>query len=351
MIGITTDRRRLRVVKAAIAFMALLPIGRGADAAVTRLEEIVVPVSDLGRTEQFFHRGLGFISVAHGIFAGKDFAHLVSIGGAQAKFVRMRLGSDEVVFVKYAHLGKPYPADSKSPDLWFQHFAVIVSDMDKAYAKLRRVGFKPISEGGPVTLPPQNGSVEALKFRDPDGHPLELLYFPADQGRAVWHQPAGGRIFLGIDHSAIGISNTEQSTSFYRDLLGMTITYQSLNRGPTQAHLDGTAGAVVRVTGLRPLSTGGPGIEFLDYQAPLTGRPAAADAQSNDLIHLELTLGVDDLNALVARLHAANVALVSPDIVQFSNGRRVAMVRDPDGHALILEQENGQQPSAGQSGP
>jgi hypothetical protein len=37
---------------------------------------------------------------------------------------------------------------------------------------------------------PRNGSVQAFKFRDRDGHPLELLYFPPGQGRPIWHQQA-----------------------------------------------------------------------------------------------------------------------------------------------------------------
>src|SRR5262249_23827975 len=89
------------------------------------------------------------------------------------------------------------------------------------------------SIGGPQTLPPQNGSVRAFKFRDPDGHPLELLYFPPGQGRSIWHQHANDRIFLGIDHSAIGISDTSVSSAFYADLPGMTRTYATTNRGPT----------------------------------------------------------------------------------------------------------------------
>ena len=51
-------------------------------------------------------------------------------------------------------------------------------------------GWRPISEGGPQLLPPSNGAVRAFKFRDPDGHPLELIWFPPGQGRAVWHAGA-----------------------------------------------------------------------------------------------------------------------------------------------------------------
>ena len=91
--------------------------------------------------------------------------------------------------------GPPYPAGSRSPDLWFQHFAIVVSDMDAAYARLRAAGVPPISFGGPETLPEQNGGVRAFKFREPDGHPLELLWFPPGQGRA--NLAAAGRLVFG----------------------------------------------------------------------------------------------------------------------------------------------------------
>jgi catechol 2,3-dioxygenase-like lactoylglutathione lyase family enzyme len=308
----------------------------GAEGAVVRLGPIVVTVSNLGRTRSFFEC-LDFRSVAEGQMSGDAFAHLTGLAHAQARYVTMQLGEDQVMFVQYDHAGRYYPADSLSPDLWFQHFAIIVSDMSQAYARLQHTAFRAISTGGPVTLPPQNGGVAAFKFRDPDGHPLELLHFPAGQGRGVWHQSEDGRVFLGIDHSALGVSDTERSTAFYRDLLGMAVAYHTTNRGSTQERLDGTFNAVVEITGLRPSSTNGPGIELLDYRTPPTGRAAPKTTASNDLQHVELSLTVDDLTGLVDRLRGARTPFVSPDIVDFADGHRAALIRDPDGHALLLQ--------------
>jgi len=175
-------------------------------------------------------------------------------------------------------------------------------------------------------------------FCDPDGHPLELLYFPPGQGRPIWHQQARDDTFLGIDHSAIGISDTSVSLAFYADILGMTQEYATTNRGPAQEALDGTFNAVVRITGLRPIAPDGPGIELLDYRTPPTGRPAPADTASNDLVHIHLSLRVDALEQEVQSLDGHRARFVSPGIVTLKDGRRAAMVRDPDGHALLLEQ-------------
>ena len=120
----------------------------------------------------------------------------------------------------------------------------------------------PISTEGPETLPASSGGVRAFKFRDPDGHPLELLWLPPGRGRPEWHERAraapSDEPFLGIDHSALAVSSTRRSLAFYRSL-GLHIADRSVNGGPAQSRLDGVAAARVRVTGLRPASNRRPG--------------------------------------------------------------------------------------------
>ena len=78
------------------------------------------------------------------------------------------------------------PADSRGNDRWFQHVAIIVSDMGRAYARLRDHGVTHASTG-PQRLPDWNvgaAGIEAFYFRDPDGHFLEVLQFPPGKGDA-----------------------------------------------------------------------------------------------------------------------------------------------------------------------
>src|SRR5438094_518151 len=78
---------------------------------------------------------------------------------------------------------------------------------------------------GPQLLPrtiPGAAGIRAFYFRDPDGHPLEVLQFPRDKGDPKWHAPSD-RLFLGIDHTAIVVSDTRTSLAFYRDLLGFRV--------------------------------------------------------------------------------------------------------------------------------
>ncbi|MGH7410521.1 MAG: VOC family protein, partial [Candidatus Methylomirabilis sp.] len=74
---------------------------------------------------------------------------------------------------------------------WFQHIAIIVADMDRAYRVLRQDKVQHASSG-PQRLPDWNknaAGIRAFYFKDPDGHALEILQFPPDKGDPKWHRP------------------------------------------------------------------------------------------------------------------------------------------------------------------
>jgi catechol 2,3-dioxygenase-like lactoylglutathione lyase family enzyme len=238
---------------------------------------VITTVADMDRSVEFYSRVLTFEKMSDTEVAGDDLEHLFGVFGSRARIVRMRLGGESIELVQFlAPRGRPIPADSRSNDLWFQHFAVIVSDMDRAYAILRENKVEHASSG-PQRLPDWNksaGGIEAFYFKDPDGHPLEILYFPPGKGDAKW-QAKTDRVFLGIDHTAIAVSNTEASLKFYRDLLGLRVAGESENYGTEQEHLNNVFGARLRITALRAPS--GPGIELLEYLSPRDGRPYPSD--------------------------------------------------------------------------
>src|SRR6185369_8180464 len=222
-------------------------------------------------------------------------------------------------------------------DRWFQHIAIIVSDMDRAYTVLRnnKVEF---ASTGPQRLPDWNANaagIRAFYFKDPDGHPLEILWFPQGKGLAKWHQSAS-RLFLGIDHTAIVVSDTDAALKFYRDTLGLKVFGMSDNYGSEQAHLNLVQGAHLRITSLR--APEGPGIEFLEYLMPNDGRPAPADLRTNDVVHRHTTVVADDNQNAAIVLRQAKAGFISPGVISFAN-RSVGfqhgfLVRDPDGHAI-----------------
>ena len=98
-------------------------------------------------------------------------------GGAERTV--LRVGSASVEVVEFDSPGRGYPLELSPYDTRFQHFAMVVNDMQLALERLRAIhGWTAISTGGPQTLPEGAGAVTAFKFRDPDGHPLEFLEFP-----------------------------------------------------------------------------------------------------------------------------------------------------------------------------
>ncbi len=280
--------------------------GLAPDMLAERIHRFSRIVSDRDHAEAFYREALGFRTVSRG---PSDPAVLAALGLGLASECVLQLGADIVALVKPASPGRPYPPQSRNNDLWFQHLAIVVDDMGAAYAHLAAfAGWRPISKGGPQLLPPATGSVRAFKFRDPDGHPLELIWFPPGQGRNVWHRGGRRTPFLGIDHSALAVSATPRSRTFYRRL-GFHVSDSSRNHGPAQARLDGLPRAFLRVSGLRPASDDGPGLELLGYHPP--GRGAVVRVA--DLATDWVTIGVSG-----------------------GGSTRPIALRDPDGHRLVL---------------
>lgn len=312
---------------------------------VQRVRTIGITVSDVDRSKDFYTQALGFQLVSDITVQGQEYSKLEGVP-ANIRIVTLQLGDEHIELMQYLNIkGKPIPADSQSNDLWFQHLAIVVNDLDRAYAHLQSFFIDPISTA-PQTIPlsnPASAGVRAFKFKDPDRHPLELIWFPPDKGQAKWHQSVnhdGDCLFLGIDHSAIAVADTEQSLRFYRDLLGMQIDGGSLNQGETQAHLDGLPEAKVRVTALRP-AQGGLGIELLDYIVPANGRPIPSDWKSCDLAHMQVELVVNDIEQAMEMLQQNGVQFVSSRLVDADNSacyRQGCLVKDPSGHAMLLSE-------------
>ncbi|WP_292858467.1 VOC family protein [Nostoc sp. LPT] len=142
-------------------------------------------VINCDRSVDFYRQALAFELVSNIIVEGQDYSDLEGVTGAKIRIVTLRLG-DELTLMEYLNIErKSNPSDSQSNDLWFQHLAIVMSDMDRAYAQVRSFPIEPISVA-PQTIPPDNeasGGVRAFKFKDPDGHDLELICFPPDKGK------------------------------------------------------------------------------------------------------------------------------------------------------------------------
>jgi catechol 2,3-dioxygenase-like lactoylglutathione lyase family enzyme len=304
------------------------------------VDSIGITVSDLDRSVDFYSKVLTFEKISEFEADGDAYEHLYGVFGLRSRTARLRLGDEFIELTEYlAPQGRPIPIDSRSNDHWFQHIAIIVSDMDKAYRRLRDFKVRHASSG-PQRLPdwnPNAGGIRAFYFKDPDGHPLEVLAFPPDKGNAKWHQ-SSEKLFLGIDHTAIVISDTEASRKYYRDVLGLQIAGASENYGPEQERLNNVFGARLRITSLRAAS--GPGIEFLEYLAPAGGRPFPADARPNDLVDTHTQFWSSSADQAADSLRKFRSAFISTGVVTLPDSkagfRKSILARDPDGHAIQI---------------
>jgi catechol 2,3-dioxygenase-like lactoylglutathione lyase family enzyme len=324
-----------------VALLALCSVSIPAQSPKVVVESVGMTVSDIDRAVAFYS-ALTFRKVSDVEVLGEQYEHLEGVFGARMRIVRMQLGNEYLDLTEYlAPRGRPIPTDSRSNDLWFQHIAIVVRDMDQAFEKLRALKVQFVSTG-PQTLPPSikaAAGIKAFYFRDPDQHNLEIIYFPPGKGDPRWQQKTD-KLVLGIDHTALGISNTDASLKFYRDLLGLRKAGESENFGNEQEHLNQVFGAYLRITGMRAAS--GPGIEFLEYLTPRDGRARPADVHANDIVHWQTMIATDDVDLMAKKLRDAHVRFVSPGVVAmpkdkagFSKG---ALVSDPDGHSVLLIQ-------------
>lgn len=295
--------------------------------------DVSIVVSDLEASRRFYADVLSFSFESEHEESGEAMERRVGVFAARARSAVMSLGAERIRLVQYlAPEGAPIPRDSRSNDLWFQHIAIVVSDMDQAYARLREHHVRHASSG-PQTLPawnPNAGGIRAFYFKDPDGHVLEIIQFPQDKGDPRWRTNATQALFLGIDHTAIVVDDTDRSLEFYRDTLGLRVVGASENHGIEQERLNSVFGARLRITTLR--AEHGPGVELLEYLAPEGGRDYPADASPNDLIAWTTTLMMPGTAEWESKLRTANVTIISSGVAGDA-----LLLRDPDGHLVAIE--------------
>ena len=339
------------VVAGALALLLLsLPLGRAQDrsGAVQRVKTIGFTVGDIERASNFFVNVLQFEKLADFRVVGSEYDALVGVFNSNMRIVQLKLGQQTIELTQYVSppTGRFIPVWSNSNDAWFQHMAIVVGDMDAAYKILEENNVRQISSH-PITIPASNAGaagIKAIKFHDPERHPLELIYFPAGKGDPTWQKPSN-RLFRGLDHTAMTVPSTEKGVTFYRDLLGFRVGVTTLNSGMTQDVLDGLLNDTCLVTAMMPPAAP-PHVEFLEYKSPPGGRVMPAETKANDLWHWQPTLVSPNLQVLASRLRQAGTQFISSGVVTIPPGaqaklgfKKALMIRDPNGHALRLVEE------------
>ena len=301
------------------------------------IDRVTLIVSDIDRVEDDYVRTFG-CSVERRDDVEPSLIRVLRIPHTRGRRSSLRLGRERIELLEFADsAGRPYPPDSTSTDLWFQHMAIVVNDMTHAHQRVmanRR--FRPISRNGPTRLPDDSGGVTAFKFRDHEGHPLELLAFAEGRVPREWRDVDGAGSFLGIDHTAISVSDSASSTRFFRSVFGFGVGTRTENRGPEQADLDDVDDVHVSVTRLAP-DLPAPRLELLHYHVG-TRRPIPHDTASNDIAATHSVVHVASLDATGAALARYGTPLADDDIVILHEGTRAALVSGPEGHRFLVEE-------------
>ena len=303
------------------------------------IARITLIVADLDRAEDDYVKTFG-CSVEQRDDIEPSLTRVLCIPRARGRRSLLRLGRERIELLEFADsAGLPYPPDSTSTDLWFQHMAIIVNDMTHAHQRImanRR--FRPISRNGPVRLPASAGGVTAFKFRDHDGHPLELLAFPKGRVPGPWRAANGTGTFLGVDHTAIAVSDSASSARFFGSVFGFSLGGCTENRGPEQADLDDVDDVHVSVTRLAP-DLPAPRMELLHYHVG-TRRPIPHDTASNDIVATHCAVRVASFDATAEALARRGTPLADDDLMVLRGGIRAALVSGPDGHRFLAEEQS-----------
>ena len=142
--------------------------------------------------------------------------------------------------------------------------------------------------------------------------------------------------FLGVDHTAIGVSDPARSARFFGSLFGFGTGARTENRGPEQADLDDVEDVHVSVTRLAPdLPT--PRMELLHYHVGTRLR-IPHDTASNDLVATHSVARVASLDATAAAFTRCGTPLSGDDRMILHGGIRAALVPGPDGHRFLVEE-------------
>jgi catechol 2,3-dioxygenase-like lactoylglutathione lyase family enzyme len=302
------------------------------------IDRVTLVVSDADRAEADYVRTFG-CSVEQRGDIEPALTRVLCVPPARGRRSLLRLGRERIELLEFTDsAGRPYPPGSTSTDIWFQHMAIVVNDMTHVYQQvMANPRFRPISRNGPVRLPKNSGGVTAFKFRDHDGHPLELLAFPEGHATSEWRNAAGAGPFLGIDHTAIGVGDSAASVRFFGSVFGFNIGTHTENRGPEQADLDDVAGVRVSVTQLAP-DLPAPRMELLQYRVG-TRRPIPPDTASNDIAATHCAVRVASLDATAAALARRGTPLRDDDLMTLYGDMRAALVTGPDGHRFLVEEQ------------
>jgi catechol 2,3-dioxygenase-like lactoylglutathione lyase family enzyme len=147
---------------------------------ITGVGHTGIVVKDMDKMIAFYRDNFGFEKILDTQVGGKEADDIVNFHVESERIVMMALGDIQIEMLEYRPVGRDYPSDYLSNDLFGVHLALETDNMDQDYQQLKEKGVTIISNG-PQTIPdthPIFAGTKVLYVQDPEGHPLELIQMP-----------------------------------------------------------------------------------------------------------------------------------------------------------------------------
>ncbi len=221
------------------------------------------------------------------------------------------------------------PFQQRLYDPGVTRFSIQVRDIDYAFERVKDtvMSVDTISAGPVYTQRPRNNT-RAVMLRDPDGFVFEFVQSGNPRQTEV---PESSNIYDA--RSSLALVNIEQAMEFYGDILGYEATREPGYINDAVLALEGTPRARARSMGTMPPGSANPWFfwEFRDIERTKRS-PDPQDPGASSI-----TLQVEDIHALVDRIHDAGQIVETPggQPVRLDNNTEAILVRSPDG--LLVE--------------
>ncbi|MBJ2154308.1 VOC family protein [Variovorax sp. IB41] len=139
-----------------------------------------------------------------------------------------------------------------------------------------------------------------------------------------------------MDNILIVVDDLEAVKAFFIEL-GLELEGQSMVEGPAVGSLIGLGDVRATLAMLR--TPDGQGIELDKFHMPEAVRFGPVDAPVNTLGLRRIMFGVDDIDAVVARMQAHGAEIIGQ--MQYGESYRLAYIRGPEGIIVALAEKLG----------
>jgi len=201
-----------------------------------------------------------------------------------------------------------------------------VNDIDELLMWLTKGGARVVTAGGkPVMVTNGNGKARVVVIRDFTGAYVRLVQpDPLPPGTGVNGAPSPSYVIGGS--VAVTVDDTEKTTRFYRDLLGIKVQMAEFASDPNELAALGMKGVQYRDTTVQ--FPGKSQLHLVEFKGIQGRRLSPGIMDPNAII---LRVQVKGIDGFYAKLNAAGTPIMSLSGAPFQNGpTRWLMLRDPN---------------------